>query len=318
MIGLIPERFGCASKLNLNEIANIRQTLRDSLPGLKLAQGDARQLTLGSELFATTIDRVFTVGLPATAFAEVALIHCCRDLLAVGATPLYGDVSFEFGIDLDESGRAELSRAVFDVCVRRGVEIGKCHSSYSHTTSLTFSLIGKIIQTAPPRQETLSAGGIILLTEKIGKLLSLYNAALLDRTLDCSDFTGQCSKDYDELLKIAQLDIAAWTDVSGYGLIGALATLTEQHEICVHLEGNPTNWLLQPAVPIPPCLLSDITGLPLPNGQVGPLNEVGALREICGPMVILTSFENASNIVEAGKILGLDILRIGTFEGAKR
>ncbi len=290
MKAIIPERFGCASKISLSEIKSIRS---NTVPFSHHKIYDASIREFCGMQVASSIDKVYDLGLPPQDFALAAFTHCARDLLAAGAKPVSCDIAFEFGLDASEAERKDLSVAFAQFLTTNDIIIGKIHSGFANTTSATLSLIGPIIATF----RDLPSKGTVLLSEPIGKLHQLYFSAIRNNR-DYLKVVDSINKPYFSIIdKLSKL-ISGWTDVSGYGLIGSLIMISDQFEVDIEFDNNSVNSLFSSMDVIPPCLISDADGLEIPPLITENQKKVLSLREICGPMLCLCDNDNVHEIKE--------------------
>ena len=271
---LIPERFGCGSKIDFGELVELRRATH-SLYGV-----DAMPVPATFPPSLCSIDRIFSVGVSEHEYCRLAIKHAAADLVCSGARPRSVCVAFEFGPELNAMGRLALSRAFFEVAAADGIIVGKCHSTEASTTALTLSIEGPVVSSLGER----CVEGELLIVGEVGGLQGLYRMAMNGQ--DQPDLVEAMLVDHSAQVLGALPSVAFCTDVSGYGLAGACweASLALEAHLILDTALLETNFP-EGDDPIPHCLLAVLDSYGFP-GAPEHLRTVLARRELCGPYLL--------------------------------
>ena len=299
---LIPERFGCGSKINFGELVELRRAT-NSLYGV-----DATPVPNSSPPSLCSIDRIFTVGVSEHEFCRLAIKHAAADLVCTGARPRSVCVAFEFGPELNALDRQALSRALFEVAAVEGIFVGKCHSTEASTTALTLTVEGPVVASLGER----CVEGELLIIGEVGGLQALYRMAMHGQ--DQPGLVEAMLVDHSAQVLGALPSVAFCTDVSGYGLAGACweASLALEAHLILDTALLETNF---PEVddPIPHCLLAVLDNYGLPEAPEH-LRAVLARRELCGPYLLACpDAEVSSLLTQFTASRGPKVRRLGRF-----
>lgn len=280
---ITPERFGCGLKLQFDELLEIRQALQRN------HCEDAAVLHLGPPDIMESIDKIFDVGCGPEVFARLAISHASADLICSGAEPSALSACFEFGPFAEPSQRAALSSALFAEAEARKLLLGKCHSTFGPSTALTLAVSGPRVHRLSGKMETSN----IYLSRPLGGFRNLYGAVL--QGADFGTELEFLSADQRGVLDSYPL-MGFCTDVSGYGLAGALWELATTTRSSVRVELNGTCFL--PSLDQTfPCLTASLGAY-----EIRDLSEtMSALvngRELCGPALFCCQPEDEAQVFQ--------------------
>lgn len=300
--GLAADRAGCNGKLSFSETT----ILQNHIISGAVRGGDYSSLALGdgSELI-TSIDRIGRFCEDLDFFALSAVAHCLRDINSAFASPLSVDVCFEFGNDLSsERARSDLVRSVQKASEIFNVRVGKCHSIYASTTSLTIASIGR--RSAIMDQNT--ASGEIILTSRLGSFRTIYLAEQGHEVENLEEAKKNMISDYAWIAKHANA-IKCGSDVSGFGIAGSLSNLATQTNSSVNLLLSE-EYFLNSSWGFIECIQAD-----MPNNVRTASNQSNhflTLREVAGPLVLFLGSNHSALLSELiGR--GYQYLKIGEY-----
>lgn len=218
---ICPDFFGCSGKLPYSETRRLAEAA-----GNRDCSDFAHFVCDGA--MVSSIDRIHRCARDWDVFARVALDHAIGDVLCAGAFPVQAMLSFEFGADADEAGRTICSAAFARELALRGVQLGKCHSGLSSgVTAVTVAVLGA----RSTRLRSVPKEGSLFLSRPVGALKLLYLSEL-GTPGDTNPLATPPSKPGDEF------NVVPWSlviDVSGHGLLGAVAHAAAMHGLSVDL-----------------------------------------------------------------------------------
>lgn len=308
---LIPERFGCGLKLPLEEILDIRARI----PSLSAREPNFALQTVAAGVIASSIDKVFWIPVEAEAFCRIALLHVMADVQCAGALPNVVDVCFEFGPDLEAEARSALSQALFAAAHSLSLTVGKCHSTYGPSTALTIAVRGP----APNSCPEIPAEGVILLSRRLGALNELYLATIGFSPNFAEVALEQMAASQSELIAVAKRAGAWITDVSGFGLAGAVVEAAEATEREIELVLSDQHWIRGTSrSPDLPCLQAAFA--PPAHWQLETYQKNAIMmRELSGPFLFFCERDVAETIrtqSSAGGAIGPFL--VGQFNSSNR
>lgn len=301
---IAPEIAGCNAKIPLS----LTMLLKSSL--MKRSDtGDVHfaRLPDGGYIF-TSIDKTGLFCSDLSLFARCAVNHALRDVVSSGATLVSIDVAFEFGNDLpSERSKIELVRQVEIACSDAGVELGKCHSTFSSITQLCVSVTG---YKREKNNLDLNSGSIYL-SHPLGAFRQIYLASQghsIGFEVMSRDLMSRSFLDVSPI--ISDLSIYA-TDVSGFGLSGSLSLAHRAHSIVSDIT-LPSEAVLAVDIEMSTsiCLHSD------PPSDIDVSEEqlsVATLREVAGPLLIFCPEKKEPLFLSMMRSSGLYPISIGTF-----
>lgn len=270
-----PDMFGCSGKLSYNQTRALIAANSGAV-----STGDYSELKVAGRIVAS-VDRVHRCAKDWDLFARIALNHAFADVVCAGGVPLQALLSFEFGIECGHHEWIECSKSFHRELLSRGVSLGKCHSSHGlGVTAVTVATVARAPTAAPPSLRQ----GAIYISRPIGAMKLLY---LTEMGVEVD--SGQSR----ELLKESPSEeflAHPWnlvTDVSGHGLLGAVAQVATSHGLRVDLELSPTLALTPDVLNVPvECLQNAITsyGFEIPVEDEAAL-VLATLRETAGPFL---------------------------------
>jgi hypothetical protein len=268
-----PDFFGCSGKLSYDETRAL--TLASGRP---VVTGDFSEIASVGRV-VTSVDRVHRCAKDWNLFARIALNHAFGDVVCAGAKPVQAMLSFEFGIDAPASDRGECSSAFARELAARGISLGKCHSGYgSGVTAVTIATLA----TAPARAQLSLGTGEIYLSRPIGAFKLHY---LSEMGVDTA--TAQPSDLLETHVYEAFHDLP-WThvtDVSGHGLLGAVAQAAAIYGLWIDLTLSAAHAVSPEVLSVPvECLQNPLSsyGVAMADADARATTLV-TMRETAGP-----------------------------------
>ena len=270
-----PDFFGCSGKLSYEETRSLVAGVGRKTPG-----GDFSELASEGTV-VTSIDRVHRCADDWDRFARIALNHAIGDVACAGAMPVQVMLSFEFGVDADDSEHAACSNAFARELAARNISLGKCHSSRSlGLTAVTIATLA----TSPVRLRPQLCEGSLYLSRPLGAfklhfLADMGAPIVANEALTLLEYPG------DEAFHLVRWSLV--TDVSGHGLLGAVAQVAETYGLEVDLRLSADH-AISPEIFERPvdCLQNSMAsyGIPLGDWDV-PAVTLATLRETAGPFL---------------------------------
>ena len=287
---ICPDYFGCSAKLSYSETRRLA-----SASGNQDAVGDFSKLVTKGAV-VSSIDRVHRCARDWDRYARIALNHAFGDVMCAGATPVQAMLSFEFGIDAPEGEHIVCSQAFARELATRGVALGKCHSGRTDgVTAVTIATLA----TGPSRLASRLQVGNIYLSRPIGALKIHYLSEMGIEIVE-GGVPHLLELPGDEAFHRVPWDLL--TDISGHGMLGAVAQVAQSHSLEIDLGLSPGHAITPEVLSVPvECLQNPLESYGLPLNRVDPSAEILAtLRETAGPF--LGFIEDAS--VHAGATAG--------------
>lgn len=276
MAGLIcPDYFGCSGKLSFGKTQRLVRAVGNDQAG-----NDFSSISAVGEI-VSSIDRVHRCAKEWDRFARIALNHAFGDVVCAGAKPVQAMLSFEFGVDTPVDDYAACSQAFAQELAERGVGLGKCHSSITEgVTAVTISTLAS----QPSRLTSNLASGGIYLSRPIGALKIHYLAEL--GTLADQNNVSKVLE-YPENGPFLSSPWALLTDVSGHGLLGAVAQVAERYRLAIELELSPALAIAPEVLSLPvDCLQNALSSYEIRvNGLPSDAETIATLRETAGPFL---------------------------------
>lgn len=289
-----PDFFGCSSKLPFEETWRLASGEDGRGPA-----GDYSVSQASGEV-VTSIDRVHRCAKDWGSFARIALNHAFGDVICAGAMPIHVMLSFEFGVDTPANERKLCSQAFAAVLKAKGVALGKCHSSLNGgVTAVTISTMA----VSPLMRTPVLDRGTICLSRRVGAFKLHYLQQLGIGALG-SSVSSILEADPDPDFHSQQW--SHLTDVSGHGLIGAVATVARLYGVDVQLELSPAVAIAADVLTTPvECLQNPISSYDVDfDGHPAEAIALLTLRETAGPYLgLLEDSDQATDIAVARGIL---------------
>ena len=269
-----PDFFGCSGKLPYDETRRLAEAAGNGVCG------DFAHVACDGAMVAS-IDRIHRCARDWDVFARIALDHAFGDVLCAGADPVQAMLSFEFGLDADEADRMTCSAAFARELAVRGVQLGKCHSGLSAgVTAVTIA----VLAARATRFGSVPKKGSLFLSRPIGALKLLYLSELGISV----DHKGQArlpGRSGD-----GGFSKAPWAlviDVSGHGLLGAIAQAATEHRLSVDLALSNAHAASPEVLAVSvECLQNTPDSYDLPLHRFDPRAvALATLRETAGPFV---------------------------------
>lgn len=305
---LTPNMMGCNAKVKLPQLYRMQQIVNSN-------GCDFSVYPLGEYDIITSIDRIGRNLTDLCLFAEMAIEHAFRDILVAQANPTGADICFEFGIDMcNESDIDTIVKSTLLYCEKFGIQIGKLHSVLSQQTHITVAARG--LRPASRDKKKISSGKVFLVgLLGISKLNSLRE---FEENSVPSPHNFMRIDTIKPLLFRIRDELSDVSDVSGYGLAGALSNLAQRHRVGMEIELKPQLLSHRSAIDIPfDCHQTDYdeTCIDFLSTQA---MKIATLREVAGPLVLLV--ENTSResfIKNIEDEYGCCFSEIGHYDNAK-
>jgi len=269
-----PDFFGCSGKLPYDETLRLAEAAGNG------ACGNFANVRCDRGM-ASSIDRIHRCARDWNVFARIALDHAFGDILCAGATPVQAMLSFEFGLDADEADRTACSAAFARELAVRGVQLGKCHSGLSvGVTAVTVA----VIAAEATRLESVPREGNLFLSHPIGALKLLYLSEM-GILIDAGALAGLMQR--RDRNSFTETPWSFVTDVSGHGLLGAVAHAAATHGLAIDLILSASHVASSEVLEVPvECLQNPSQSYDLPlKGSDAKAVALATLRETAGPFV---------------------------------
>lgn len=292
---ICPDFFGCSGKLSFNETR-----LLASASGHPDAGTDFSKL-VNEGTIVSSIDRIHRCASDWDRFARIALNHAFGDVLCAGATPVQAMLSFEFGVDIPKSEYSACSEAFARELTTRGVALGKCHSGTTEgVTAVTIATLAA----KPSRLTQVLQKGSIYLSRPVGALKLQYLSEI-GHKIEAGDILRLLERPNDDAFHKVSWDLL--TDISGHGMLGAVAQVAQGHALDVDLCLSPRHAISSDVLSLPvECLQNPLDSYGLPISALDPAAELlVTLRETAGPF--LGFIEDASAHADAIAELGIRV-----------
>jgi hypothetical protein len=301
-----PDFFGCSGKLSFAETRQL-----DKAAGRGRVGGDYGETACDGTI-VSSIDRVHRCARDWERFAKIALNHAFGDVTCAGSEPIEVMLSFEFGLDAEgEDAHAACSTACSTAfsqeLSRRGIALGKCHSS--RTMGVTAVTIATLASRPSRGRSTLSAGSIYL-SRPIGASKLLY---LTEMGIQVNDggALALLERPGDERFRSLPWDLV--TDVSGHGLLGAVLSAALSRQVDIDLRLSFEHAIADAVLSEPvECLQNPESSYGVPLAGTDPSARlIATLRETAGPL--LGFIEDGSDIAGIESMaVWVGTYRIGT------
>ena len=225
--------LGCNAKMRAADLLHVIGSQGDFA---KLAP-DCGKFPFGEGAFFT-IDTVFPITTSATLFGRLAVLHSLNDLFAKGANAT--DVCLSYGIDLANASNntCQSIMAGAESALRElSVRISKAHTYISDSISLTVAAIG--VRKRPERLMSNGNTYALILTKPLGASLGSYLGSVAG--------SGDLSTSSEMVLSLSHgllVDnvrdhcFAGTTDISGFGLIGHLVSLSASERCTISVASS--------------------------------------------------------------------------------
>lgn len=216
--------FGCGNKLPAN---NLRDLLEEVNYSFLLPDNNIVKIDNG--YIHSTIDTVFPFVDDISTYVMATILHCANDIYASGIKPIQASVSVGISNSLDKNEIKLMFKCIQEGLDALGINSCNYHTFRADQTSITITMNG-ISRELKPEFE-MNGCYDIFLTKPVG-VWSTRNIrcqeedfsvkAILSNNLEWLDFIRSDSVKYA-------------TDISGFGLIGHLASIIQNKNYLVSL-----------------------------------------------------------------------------------
>ncbi len=229
---------GCSAKVGSRDLLKL---LRLPYPDdIALLAPDSNSLSVVESLY-TSIDTLLPMTRNPSSFARIAVTHSLADLYAIGATPTDACVSFGLDNESMKNGDGQsILQGAYSTLKEADVKLCKAHTFRSNETQITIAVTGKLEK--PLKAMELGKDYALILTKEIGAGIGCHlgwinNATALVSACEQTMLHGHGAAAVD----IINACHIGTTDISGFGLLGHLAILSESGkcEICVRASDIP-------------------------------------------------------------------------------
>ena len=232
LLSLLPlDVAGCNAKLGAEALLHLLD--QSSLSELSFLAPDCREIGSEHGRYAT-IDTIVPMTRNPRHFGRIALFHAFNDLYAKGVTPADICISLAFTKSQIDSG---LARTIVDEITKTvsemRVHIAKGHTYLTNDVSITISAIGtrasSILHVRNDHQYN------IVLSKPLGSSLAYHLGTVLVNQCLASISENNMLLNHGALINQLQACYAGTTDISGFGLLGHLASAVAQEKWALNL-----------------------------------------------------------------------------------
>lgn len=237
--------YGCGRKVRPGDLERIGDVVtRPGNAGLPQVEGlfllsDAGVSRLGEDLLVQTVDVILPLPISAEVWGCAAALHCLSDLYAAGGRPLTAVGVLQVGLD-DQSRNLVMAgyEAAGGALNDAGVALVGGHSLRGQVSKIGFTITG----VAKPEEVravcNARPGDLVYLTKPIGVGAALAHIGA----------TGVRPQEYDEIERTlltsnagaaavaTRAGLRCVTDVSGYGLLGALLQVADASKVSITVD----------------------------------------------------------------------------------
>ncbi|MDP2121068.1 MAG: AIR synthase related protein [Hoeflea sp.] len=299
------ESAGCGRKLSYSVLEEALTEL-SSLPDFGADAG----LIAGGEGYVMSIDTSRKIGADLTVFGELAIMHALGDIHASQAVGTNCAVSIGLCDGTVEELGSIMEGALF-ACHKEGMDIAKGHTTTGEQEqTVTCAIVGARMGSYPAAR-----GGFVYLTKPMGASRLLKIATVHGRTDLVAHALQVMRYSHRGLVASLAREQVIASDVSGFGLAGALIGLSRRYSFSYILSSNIPRIDHDYAKVDIICEYqrnaSDFARYITPIVEYEMLSIYG--QEFCGPLVLIASEEAAERI---SLECGIELFRIGyTAEG---
>ena len=278
-----PDFFGCSGKLPYDQTRRLASAVGDGSGGSDFSEFECEGVMVSS------IDRIHRCARDWGQFARIALNHAFGDVLCAGASPVQAMLSFEFGIDAQEGDHASCSAAFMRELDVRGVSLGKCHSGRGiGVTAVTIA----VLAVGPRRQSPKLKQGSLYLSRPVGAF-KLHYLSEMGIASDAPEACDPLQRPHNGFFHVAQWELV--TDVSGHGLLGAVAQVAWMYGVDIDLSLSHRHAYSADVLDVPvECLQNPVDSYGLSLATYDPdAVTLATLRETAGPFVAFLEDETS-------------------------
>lgn len=217
--------FGCGNKFSAHRLQNLLGECDYSflLPDNNVIK------TIDGYLYSS-IDTVFPFTSDISTYARATVLHCANDLYASGVKPIQACVSIGISASLNDAEIKFLFKSLLDALSELDVSSVNYHTFMADQTSITVSMNGTANDIKP--QVQLSGFYDVFLTKPIG-VWATRNYQNKDE--GCYALNTLLDSNY-RWMDFIRSDVVKYsTDISGFGLIGHVASILESQQYSAKL-----------------------------------------------------------------------------------
>lgn len=270
---LKPDLIGCGQKLPLGLIKSI-----SAKTGLRFG-ADAEALDWRGATLFSSIDRLGRFCEDFDLFATMAVLHFSGDIIVSRARPLQISFCLEFGPEFENSSQfTRFTSSVVTAIRERQISVGNIHSVRSDYTAITACTIGA----GGSSFYCTPVAGKIFISDKIG-----FFKKLIIQELDGEIFEGASLLGNRVFLDELPEAACAASDVTGFGLRGALMNLAHRH--CLAIEASVTSTMAfhHDVLTVPIACLERSGSCDASIEPTSANVRLSNLSEVAGPFVVL-------------------------------
>lgn len=235
---------GCGRKLRPGRLVEIGSLVtglsNSSLPqvqGLHLL-GDSGVSRIGDNLVVQTVDLILPLPIEPELWGRAAALHCLSDCYAAGGRPLTAVGLLEVGTrnDVEEQTLAAYHAAASELNDHQVALVGG-HSLFSDISKIGFMITGVGRSDSIRTVANAAPGDVVFVTKRIGSGAALAHASVTGaRPPELGEIVAEMLVS-NEAASGAATDarLRCSTDVSGYGLLGALLQVAEASRVTIDI-----------------------------------------------------------------------------------
>lgn len=241
---------GCGAKLKARDLMKVLSTLptfkdNNLEVGFEGAE-DALVYNLTDNLsIVSTVDFFPPMVDDPFIFGQIAAANALSDIYAMGAEPIYALSLMCFDQKLDKSILKRILEGGISKTTEAGIAIAGGHTIEDKGIKYGLSVTGKVKRGDAWRNNTIVKGDAIVLTKPLG-------VGIINTAFKCGEASLEASKEAAESMTllnkyacmIAKNHIVhAATDVTGFGLLGHLAEMTDRREFSVRIDSKKVPYI---------------------------------------------------------------------------
>lgn len=233
---------GCGGKVGTDIL---QQVLMDVTGQQEFAPEDAAQITLNSSTLIQSVDQIKAPIDDPFIFGRIATLHALSDAYAMNATPTSAQLMLNLPYAGEQQQRREMSELMRGILFE--LHRADCQLLGGHTAEGRDLSVGLVVNAEPKAgrqalslKSSLQAGDLLVLTKPLGTgvvLAAHMPASPVQARGDwvCAAIDNMLISNRQASEVFSHLEIAACTDVTGFGLLGHLCEMLRAASLSAEL-----------------------------------------------------------------------------------